>query len=116
MGVYKTSLFKRPKWVALSLLKLVFIKDNKCSWLVVQALMNCSSDQKSVLQLHYGKNREDDILKIKELYDDLHLKEKFSEFEEKSYSKINKLINSYSGPLHKNTFNAITEKLYRRQN
>ena len=115
MGVYKTSLFGASK-VGCYKFKLVFIKDNKCSWLVVQALMNCSSDQKSVLQLHYGKNREDDILKIKELYDDLRLKEKFSEFEEKSYSKINKLINSYSGPLHKNTFNVITEKLYRRQN
>ena len=84
--------------------------------MVVQALLNCSTEQRATLQSHYGKNNEEDIFIIRNLYEDLRLKDLFSEFEEKSYSKLHRLINSYTGPLHKDTFNAITKQLYKRQN
>jgi farnesyl diphosphate synthase len=32
------------------------IQDNKCSWLVVQALQRATADQRALLEEHYGKH------------------------------------------------------------
>ena len=37
------------------------IQDNKCSWLVVQALSRATPAQRKVLETHYGKHEESSV-------------------------------------------------------
>jgi farnesyl diphosphate synthase len=53
------------------------IQDNKCSWLVVQALDRATSAQRKVL--------EQNMEKVKKLYNDLNLTQVFQAYEEASY-------------------------------
>ena len=64
------------------------IQDNKCSWLVVQALERCSAQQLAALQQNYGVWDDKKVTKIKALYKELDLKTVFAAYEEESYRMI----------------------------
>lgn len=49
------------------------IEDNKCSWLIVQALDRASAEQRKVIEENYGKKDHAHVAKIKQLYRDLDL-------------------------------------------
>ncbi|CAG8829487.1 9239_t:CDS:2, partial [Gigaspora rosea] len=42
------------------------IEDNKCSWCINQALMIASSEQRKLLDKHYGKKNPEDVSIIKQ--------------------------------------------------
>ena len=89
-------------------------QDNKCSWLVVKALQSDRANVRAILSAHYGKKNDDDIAKIKNLYNELEIERQFHDFEDQSLERIDSLIGQYSGPLDKSIFELLKAKLYRR--
>ncbi|EME29582.1 farnesyl pyrophosphate synthase [Galdieria sulphuraria] len=59
------------------------IEDNKCSWLIVNALSLCSTDQIQTLKQCYGKHDNSCVEQVKNIYRTVGLVERFEEFESK---------------------------------
>merc|ERR1712205_127509 len=89
------------------------IQDNKCSWLVVQALARASPDQRKVLETHYGKDNPGDIAKIKALYNELQLEKLYLEFEEKTYASLQLKISQITR-VPPTVFTTLLSKIYKR--
>ncbi|CAM9169892.1 unnamed protein product, partial [Ectocarpus sp. 12 AP-2014] len=68
------------------------IQDNKCSWLVVQALERASKAQKAVLIQNYAIDEEAKIERVKELYRELKLEEVYAKYEDDTHKQIKELI------------------------
>lgn len=88
------------------------IQDNKCSWLIVQALERCNDQQRQALKDNYGKWDDAKVAKIKELYRELDLPKVFREYEEESYQKIQEEMNQV--PLPRDVFDVLLSKIYKR--
>ncbi|KAK6191277.1 hypothetical protein SNE40_003008 [Patella caerulea] len=91
------------------------IQDNKCSWLIVQAMMKGTPEQRKILEDNYGRDDESKIKRVKELYRDLNLTHVYTEYEESSYKELKTLIEKCSGNLPKEVFMAFARKIYKRQ-
>jgi len=91
------------------------IQDNKCSWLIVQALRECSPSDRETIERHYGKKCVSDVAQIRALYNRLGMTDIFAAYEDRSSAKIARLIDAYDGPLDRMVFDAIHAKLYKRQ-
>mmetsp|Transcript_36256 Transcript_36256/g.47817 ORF Transcript_36256/g.47817 Transcript_36256/m.47817 type:complete len:477 (-) Transcript_36256:304-1734(-) len=89
------------------------IQDNKCSWLVVQALDMANDKERKLLEENYGKDDNGRVQKVKELYKKFGLKEKFDAYEEQSYKDINELLDSVEG-LPREIFDLLLGKIYKR--
>lgn len=89
------------------------IQDNKCSWLVVQALNIVNKKQKDILIQNYGQHDNQKIETIKKLYRDLKLEEKFQQYEEDSYKELQQLINDCP-ELPREVFEFLLNKIYKR--
>merc|ERR1719460_1369133 len=68
------------------------IEDNKCSWLICQALKQVTPEQKAVIKAHYGRKEEASVAKIKALFTELELERQFQEYEATSYRTLTKEI------------------------
>ncbi|RFU75357.1 farnesyl pyrophosphate synthase [Trichoderma arundinaceum] len=92
------------------------IKDNKCSWLVNQALQIATPEQRKILEDNYGQKDDAKEKVIKKLYDDLKLKERFETFEEKRAAELQEQISKIdeSKGLKKEVFEAFLGKIYKR--
>ncbi|KAL6875334.1 terpenoid synthase [Trichoderma longibrachiatum] len=92
------------------------IKDNKCSWLVNQALQIVTPEQRKILEDNYGQKDDAKERAVKQLYDDLKLKERYEEFEEKRAAELKDLINKIdeSQGLKKEVFEVFLGKIYKR--
>ncbi|PGH00772.1 hypothetical protein AJ79_08110 [Helicocarpus griseus UAMH5409] len=92
------------------------IKDNKCSWVINQALKRCSPEQRKVLEESYG--RKDDALeaKVKVVFNELDLERVYREFEEEQVGKIRSMIENLdeSEGLKKGVFESFLAKIYKR--
>mmetsp|Transcript_19191 Transcript_19191/g.31475 ORF Transcript_19191/g.31475 Transcript_19191/m.31475 type:complete len:358 (-) Transcript_19191:36-1109(-) len=73
------------------------IIDGKCSWLVCTALVEASETQREVLFKNYARKDEACERKIKELFTELKLPEKYAEYEESSYEELNEMIKTSFG-------------------
>ncbi|KAK3738829.1 hypothetical protein QZH41_011041 [Actinostola sp. cb2023] len=91
------------------------IEENKCTWLIVNALERVSPQQLTIIKENYGINDQDATLKVKEIYKELGLDKMFHEYEESSYQKIIDLINTRSGNLPKAVFLEFVQKIYKRK-
>jgi len=89
------------------------IQDNKCSWLVVQALERVNPKQHKILEENYGQHDSKKVAKVKKLYVELELEEVFREYEEKSYASIQKLLMETEG-MPKEVFEFLLRKIYKR--
>jgi farnesyl diphosphate synthase len=89
------------------------IEDNKCSWLVVQAMERASEVQKKVIEENYGKTDEACVKKIKDLYNELKLEELFKSYETESYESMVKTIEGQS-VVPKGVFMPLLAKIYKR--
>lgn len=47
------------------------IEENKCSWLVVQALLRATPAQRALIDKHYGIDNPSDVAIIKKVYLDI---------------------------------------------
>lgn len=92
------------------------IQDNKCSWLVNQALKRCTDAQRKVLEENYGRKDKDMEAKVKAVYAELKLDEVYHAFEEERVGEIRKMIAEVdeSEGLRKEVFESFLRKIYKR--
>lgn len=89
------------------------IQDNKCSWLVVQALDRVTTAQRVVLEKNYGQHDENKVQRIKRLYKDLDLPKVFEAYEEESYKSIIEDLDKVT-LMPRDVFEILLKKIYKR--
>jgi len=89
------------------------IQDNKCSWMVVQALERCSPAQRKVLVSNYGQWNDGKVKKVKQLYRELDLPKVFEEYEEASYKSIQEDLAKIK-LMPREVFDVLLSKIYKR--
>ncbi|EKG13554.1 Polyprenyl synthetase [Macrophomina phaseolina MS6] len=90
------------------------IQENKCSWLVIQALRLSTAEQRKVLEENYGQpGREREV---KRLYDELELQDAYQGFEERRVRELQEMIAKIdeSGGLKREAFTVFLKKIYKR--
>ncbi|KAI0966687.1 farnesyl pyrophosphate synthetase [Xylaria arbuscula] len=92
------------------------IMDNKCSWLVNQALKLATPEQRKILEEHYGRKDSAHEAEIKKLYNDLKLEKVYEDYEEKTVSSLKQKIDQIdeSEGLKKEVFQTFLSKIYKR--
>lgn len=92
------------------------ILDNKCSWLVNQALAIATPEQRKVLEDNYGRKDKTKEAAVKKLYDELKLEQIYKDYEEKRVGEIKKMIAEVdeSEGLKKTVFESFLAKIYKR--
>ncbi|KAL4773466.1 isoprenoid synthase domain-containing protein [Aspergillus nidulans var. acristatus] len=92
------------------------IQDNKCSWLVNQALQRCSAEQRKVLDAAYGRKDAEQEAKVKAIFRELDLESVYKEYEEKIVGELKTKIAAVdeSEGLKKEVFEAFLGKIYKR--
>ncbi|KAH8658383.1 farnesyl pyrophosphate synthetase-like protein [Xylariales sp. PMI_506] len=92
------------------------IIDNKCSWLILQAMERCTPDQMAVLEDNYGVKDPKCEAVVKALYRQLGLDQAFSEYEEIKVKELKKMIGDIdlTEGLRKEVFEAYLRKIYKR--
>ncbi|KAM5129100.1 farnesyl pyrophosphate synthase-like isoform 3-T3 [Mantella aurantiaca] len=91
------------------------IQDNKCGWLVVEALKRVSPEQRKILEENYGQEQAERVQRVKELYVELNMKEVYRQYEEESYRRLQTLISQHAHGLSREIFLALARKIYKRQ-
>ncbi|CAF1121766.1 unnamed protein product [Rotaria sp. Silwood1] len=71
------------------------IQERKCSWLIVQAikLLKNNDVKRETLCNNYGYDDQNKIQCVKDIYEELNLKQIYQQYEEKTYENISKRIN-----------------------
>lgn len=92
------------------------IMDNKCSWLVNQALQIATPEQKKILEESYGRKDKDKEAIIKKLYNDMNLEQRYKDYEEKVVGEIKEKIAQIDETtgLKKEVFEEFLAKIYKR--
>lgn len=91
------------------------IQDNKCGWLVVEALKRVSPEQRKILEENYGQEGAEKVQRVKALYEDLDLSAVYTQYEEESYQRLRTLISQHANGLSKEIFLGLALKIYKRQ-
>jgi farnesyl diphosphate synthase len=89
------------------------MQDNKCSWLVVQALDRATAKQRRVLEDNYGRHDAASVARVKKLYVEMGLEELFLKYEEESYARIQALLQQ-AQDLPTEVFEFLLRKIYKR--
>jgi len=92
------------------------IQDNKCSWVINQALERASEEQKEVLNECYGQKDPAKETKVKKVFEELRLEDVYGDYEEKAVGEIRDRISrvdEVSG-LKKEVFESFLQKIYKR--
>lgn len=92
------------------------IMDNKCSWLVNQALAIVTPEQRRILEENYGRKDKAKEAVIKKLYDDLMLEQRYKDYEEQVVGELRAKIAQIdeSGGMKQSVFEAFLGKIYKR--
>lgn len=92
------------------------IKDNKCSWVVNQALLKVTKEQRKLLDDNYGKKDDVSEAKCKQLFTDLGIEKIYNAYEEEIFEKLRKQIEEVdeSGGLKREVLSAFLGKVYKR--
>lgn len=92
------------------------IQDNKCSWLINQALQRCSPEQRKVLDTAYGRKDKELEAKVKVIFNELKLEKVYKEYEEKAVEELRTKIAAVdtSEGLTKEVFESFLAKIYKR--
>jgi farnesyl diphosphate synthase len=89
------------------------IQDNKCSWLVVQALDRVTKEQRKVLEENYGQWDDEKVKNVKAVYNELELVKVFEDYEEQSYKHIQEALDKVT-LMPKDVFELLLNKIYKR--
>jgi farnesyl diphosphate synthase len=91
------------------------IQENKCSWLIVQALQLCANDKNkmNVLKSNYGQWNDGKVEKVKKLYKELDLPQVYQTYEENFYASITAKLASVDA-MPKEVFELFLHKIYKR--
>ncbi|KAI0759525.1 isoprenoid synthase domain-containing protein [Trametes elegans] len=100
------------------------IVDNKCSWCVNVALAHASPAQRKVLDESYGRKDPEAEARVKALYEELGIRDKYAKYEQDAYQRISALIDSIpeqpavppggGAVLRREVFKAFLDKIYKR--
>ena len=103
------------------------ILDNKCSWNVNLALQLATPAQRKILDENYGRKDAECERRVKVVFEEVGLRERYAEYEQSSYEKVMGLIamipeeNSTVVPgdgvapvLKREVFKAFLDKIYKR--
>ncbi|KAH6626429.1 farnesyl pyrophosphate synthetase [Chaetomium sp. MPI-SDFR-AT-0129] len=92
------------------------IMDNKCSWLVNQALAIVTPEQRRILEENYGRKDSAKEAVVKKLYDDLKLEQRYRDYEESIVADLRAQIDRIDEAkgLKKGVFEAFLGKIYKR--
>jgi farnesyl diphosphate synthase len=90
------------------------IEDNKCSWLVVQALERADAAQHAVIEAHYGKADHASVAAVKAVYRELALEGAFEAYEAESHAALMGLIEGQE-LLPKKVFLPLLANIYKRK-
>ncbi|EEH53207.1 uncharacterized protein MICPUCDRAFT_44821 [Micromonas pusilla CCMP1545] len=89
------------------------IMDNKCGWLVVQALKKCTAEQRKIIEDNYGKKDAECEKRVKALYVDLGMEAVYQQYEEDAHGKLKGIIEGQD-MLPAELFGAMLAKIYKR--
>ena len=92
------------------------IQDNKCSWLVNQALKKVTLEQRKVLEDNYGQKDSEKEAKVKALYHELELQKFYEQWEQERVDDLRAKIDTVdeSEGLKKEVFETFLMKIYKR--
>lgn len=92
------------------------IQDNKCSWMINQALERASPEQRKVLDANYGQKDQAKETEVKKVYEELKLDDVYAAYEERRVAEIRQAIRKVdeSEGLNKGVFEAFLAKIYKR--
>jgi farnesyl diphosphate synthase len=92
------------------------IQDNKCSWLVNQALKKVTPEQRKVLEDNYGQKDSEKEAKVKALYHELELQKFYEQWEQERVDDLRAKIDTVdeSEGLKKEVFETFLMKIYKR--
>ncbi|KAI9822547.1 MAG: Farnesyl pyrophosphate synthetase [Pycnora praestabilis] len=92
------------------------IQDNKCSWLINQALKRASSSQRQILEKDYGHKDQAKEAEVKKVYEELKLDQVYQTYEEERVGQIREMIANVDETegLKKEIFEAFLGKIYKR--
>ncbi|KAE8384119.1 isoprenoid synthase domain-containing protein [Aspergillus alliaceus] len=93
------------------------IRDNKCTWLIVQALRHCNTEQQQELSLSYGRQTNLAEAKVKRVFQDLGLERLYQEYEQKKIWELQNIISTVNevNGLKKAVFQIALGKILRRK-
>mmetsp|Transcript_152 Transcript_152/g.243 ORF Transcript_152/g.243 Transcript_152/m.243 type:complete len:356 (-) Transcript_152:191-1258(-) len=89
------------------------IQDNKCSWLVVQALDRVTKEQRTLLEQNYGQWDDEKVKNVKDVYNELELVKVFEDYEEQSYKNIQEALDKVT-LMPRDVFELLLKKIYKR--
>ncbi|KAJ3078660.1 Farnesyl pyrophosphate synthetase, partial [Quaeritorhiza haematococci] len=91
------------------------IMDNKCSWLINQALSRANVQQRKLLEENYGRKDPAKESIVKHIFNELNLEEVYRTYEEESYERIMGLINKIDETqLPRSMFVTFMNRIYKR--
>jgi farnesyl diphosphate synthase len=92
------------------------IQDNKCSWLINQALKKVTPEQRKVLEDNYGQKDSEKEAKVKALYHELELANFYEQWEQERVDDLRAKIDTVdeSEGLKKDVFETFLMKIYKR--
>lgn len=94
------------------------ILDNKCSWVINTALALASPAQRKVLDENYGRKNKENEDRVKVVFEEVGVREKYAAYEEEVVGKLNGLIEAIQeggeGTLKKEVFTSFLGKIYKR--
>ncbi|KAL8717571.1 MAG: hypothetical protein Q9181_008306, partial [Wetmoreana brouardii] len=92
------------------------IQDNKCSWLINQALERASPEQRKTLDECYGRKDAEMEKKVKGVYEELELEKVYLAYEEDVVGRIREMIGKVDEGegLKRNVFESFLKKIYKR--
>ena len=92
------------------------IQDNKCSWLINEALKRSTNQQRQILEDNYGKKSAVSEAKVKTVYREMNLDTIYKEYEDEKIGQIRELINGIdeSDGLKRSIFENFLSKIYKR--
>jgi len=92
------------------------IQDNKCSWLINQALQKVTPEQRKTLEENYGVKDSEAEARVKALYHELKLADFYRQWEEERVADLRARIAKVdeSEGLKKEVFESFLKKIYKR--
>ncbi|KAJ9191526.1 hypothetical protein DTO164E3_8812 [Paecilomyces variotii] len=92
------------------------IQDNKCSWLINQALQRATPEQRKTLDAAYGRKDRELEAKVKTIFNELQLEQVYKDNEEKTVGDLRAKIAAVDETqgLKKEVFEAFLAKIYKR--
>ncbi|XP_018563021.1 farnesyl pyrophosphate synthase isoform X2 [Anoplophora glabripennis] len=90
------------------------IKEGKCSWLAVVALQRANPAQRKLMEEHYGRDEQQSIQIIRNLYEELSLPSTYATYEEESFNLIRTQVQQISKGLPHDLFFKLMKQIYKR--